>query len=309
MKKLIYGTLFLALVGIGIVGCRKDKNMAPQSTSSTYKGVSTDGEILQFATIEDYEAIINADKSEVREKFVKYINKLNFKNYFSNTNTTALTLNSQKGQEVQEMDDVLGAFLNRDGVLQIENHLYKIDLAKAQVFVIEAVNRGDDYADLIVGNLNNKNVKAYSVNDNVIHIVNGEITEKCSGSAGFEVWNETTDPSLKIRATCKLFAGGVLHRVTGRANKTGTYNGTYVLKVEAGLNHIQIRRKPCSNNEVTFHEMGIKAQGTNNSEVIFEAYSKSWSVKNMYMYVRTKAEFFDNTATLYRETNYTGANF
>jgi hypothetical protein len=309
MKKLIYGTLFLALVGIGIVACKKEKSDITEKHQINYQVVSTDGEMLKFATIKDYEAIINAEESVVRERFVKYVNTLNFKNYFTNTNIHSQTNNLEKGQEVQEMDEVLGALLNSDGVLQIENHLYKIDLVKAQVFVIEAVNRSADYNDLIIGNTSNSRVSAYSVNDDVIHIVNGENTEKCTGSSGFEVWNETTDASLKIRATCKLFAGGVIHRVTGRAKKTGTYNGSYVLKVEAGLNNIQIKRKPCNNNEVTFHAMGIKAQATNNVEVVFEAYSKTWSVKNMYMYVRTKAEFFDNTATVYKQTDYTGANF
>ena len=53
MKKLIYGTLFLALVGIGFVGCKKENKLPLSETNKNE--ITTNGKMLIFETVESFE--------------------------------------------------------------------------------------------------------------------------------------------------------------------------------------------------------------------------------------------------------------
>jgi hypothetical protein len=78
MKKLIYGSIFLALVGIGIVCCKKSIiNPSSQNliTSSEFN-ISSDGKMLIFKTTDDYKKVVNDPTEEIKSKFLKEVANL-----------------------------------------------------------------------------------------------------------------------------------------------------------------------------------------------------------------------------------------
>ena len=106
MKKLVFGGLFLALVGIGFVGCKKENNL--NNSNLINNDFSANGKMLVFESVESYEKSIEFQTVEKREKFLSDISKLNFKNYFSVEHTESKSGNDS----VQEMDDFFGQLLN-----------------------------------------------------------------------------------------------------------------------------------------------------------------------------------------------------
>src|SRR5690554_5520349 len=177
MKKLIYGGLFLAIVGIGLIGCKKESLPISEIKNSE---ITSDGKLLIFKSVEGFEKTVN--------------------------------------EQNQEMDDFFGQLLNEDGAIQIGSHLFKIDLGTDQVFVIKSENKESDYDDLINGNTNNNNVAVYSVDQDVLYLVNGEPEEKCGGIGGGEYVSDVVDfgNNIRCQAMVKHFRAGVYHRTTAR---------------------------------------------------------------------------------------------
>ena len=300
MKKLIYGTLFLTLVGIGVTGCKKENKLP--LVESNQSEISANGKMLIFESVESYEKSVEYSSEEKREKLLSNISKLNFKNYFSVEH-----LNSKSGNDsIQEMDDFLGQLLNEDGCIQIGNYIYKVNLQSEKVFVLPVAN-SDEYQDLVNENKSNKNIRQFTTNDDVIYLAeSGDAGEKCNNPAGgFEgttVFEQNT--SYETRCYLKYFTAGIYYRVTGRSKKIGNYGGNYRYFLECVNSNTQIRRNPCSNNEVTTHLIGVKLNTYNNPEPVWEMYSKAWKIKNYtHIQIRTRAEFYGNGVTLYRQTN------
>lgn len=307
MKKLIYGGLFLAFVGITIVACKKTKtqpNKQNEIIETKYRGISVSNNMLKFEKLEDYFSIVNNESSDVRVKFAEYAGTLGFKNYFSKTHIQLKSGNSQ------EMDDFFGQIINEDACIQIGQHIYNIDLIKERVFVLNSNKVTNAYDDLVEGNLSNKDISEYQLTDDVLSIVNGGIAEKCASPGGFEVWSTSgSGTSLEFRSIIKLFSAGVYYRVTGRTKKIGGYVGDYRFKLSVVVSTANIHRRPCSNTDVTSHLVGLKANTLNVTEPAWEAYSKSWNVKNMNMCLRSDAEFISPEGTAFRSTPNVCVNF
>lgn len=122
------------------------------TTYTTFKGVEINNNLLDFETVEDYYDIVNDPDVNKRISFTDYISNWDFNNYFSLDRTEENKIASQ------EMDEFFGQLLNQDGCIQIENHIYKIDLVKERVFVIESSTFEQNYEDLIKGNVSNDKV-------------------------------------------------------------------------------------------------------------------------------------------------------
>ena len=142
-------------------------------------GLTTDGKILKFATLEDYEKAVDHEQEDIQTNMLAAIKSVKFKNYATLEQVNQPTTDKSKGQE---MDDFLAQLLNVDGAVQIQDHIYKVDLAKEKVFVIKAEDRATHYQDLIHGNISNKAVSEYSTDDDVLYAVRDGINEKCGGN-------------------------------------------------------------------------------------------------------------------------------
>ncbi len=64
MKKLIYGSLFLAIIGIGIVGCKKET--INEETSPT-SAVESDSVVFDIS-LEEFQYILNSQNSNLKAR-------------------------------------------------------------------------------------------------------------------------------------------------------------------------------------------------------------------------------------------------
>jgi hypothetical protein len=78
MKKLVYGTLFLALVGISIQSCKKDLSRPNQEELKfdSELNIASDGRMLVFKTVEDYEKVVDNPSETIRETFLNRVSKM-----------------------------------------------------------------------------------------------------------------------------------------------------------------------------------------------------------------------------------------
>lgn len=161
MKKVIYGGLFLAFVGITIAGCKKDvSNPAPKFDSAL--NIATDGRMLIFKTSEDYSKIIDDQNDKDWELFLSKVDKMKHTSY-----TEALEKN--KSGENLIGDENLSEILNDDWVVQIGDYLYRVNKPNESVFVLPAANISE-YDDLIAENKNNPHIRKFSTNEDVIEL-------------------------------------------------------------------------------------------------------------------------------------------
>jgi len=216
MKKLIYGSLFLAIVGIGIVGCKKETIKPTTTTQSftesqkrdlnfdnTYK-VASDGKMLVFESSDSYEeAISNLDSIHVV-------------NFFS----TIKALQFQTKRSTTSNDIYLDNILNDDLAVQIGEYIYRVNMEKQKVFVLSAkfINQ---YSDLVNENIKNTNIQVYSTEENVIELVeNGNPSQKgwfCKARKA----NQNSNTSLGIQinqdasmnVTVRYHSSGIMHRL------------------------------------------------------------------------------------------------
>lgn len=246
MKKLIFGGLFLALVGIGVGSCKKEK-LQQQTEIQNVKnefGVSTDGRMLIFSTVADYEKAIVSENVSKFELLFSTIEGLKFKNYFSQSEV--------KSGVVEKMDDFLGKLLNPEGAIQIEDHIYKVDLDKEKVFVIKSTLKDSDYNDLITGNTSNKNVMEFSTDDDVIHAIKEGSLEKCGGIGSFDKYTDNVLlPSVDaqyFRGRIRFFKGGIIFNLYGEA--LASYNPGFD-KLYIELSPVYYIKRPCGSSNTT----------------------------------------------------------
>jgi hypothetical protein len=173
MKKVIYGGVFLALISVSVIGCKKstvkpkeESIESQQLKTSLYR---TDDKMLIFNTVPDFDAIIE----RAGEDLYSELKALEFMSY-------AETLSSE--QENVLDDEFLSWVLNKDLAVQIGNYIYKIDKPNSTVYAL-SVSQASSYADLIAKNTSNKYVLTFSTEDNVFELL-GEVesTEKGSNS-------------------------------------------------------------------------------------------------------------------------------
>lgn len=307
MKRLFYGGLFITLISLFLTNCEKDSiNKTNHANSTNEFGVTTDGRILIFKSVEDYENAVDSENKEQRSSLLKIINDLKFKNYFDGG------LSNDKNVSSQKMDDFFGQLLNEDGAIHIGNHIFKIDLSTDQVFVIDSKQEQSDYEDLINGNIDNKNVSVYSVDQEVLYLVNGGVEEKCGGIGGFDnssnIVNLDNDGKIKFMANCRLFRAGIWFRVTGSVEYTQAYSGTAKISLEIQAPQAWMKRKPCGSGHITTHHSGVRKSGYT-YRYLFEAYSKTRNLNGIYMFVRATAEITPpGQTTIVKHTNWTGRN-
>lgn len=161
MKKVIYGGLFLAFVGITIAGCKKDvSNPAPKFDSAL--NIATDGRMLIFKTSEDYSKIIDGQNEKEWSLFLSKVKKMEHFTY-------AEVLGKSKTGEDLIGDESLSEILNEDCIVQIGDYLYRVNKLTESVYVLPAENISE-YQDLVSENKSNPHIRKFSTSEDVIEL-------------------------------------------------------------------------------------------------------------------------------------------
>lgn len=298
MLKSIYFSIICVILSVIFYGCKKE---ILTIYKTTYSGINANGKMLIFESVECFEKSIEFQTAENRKNLLNYLSKLKYNKYLTSNNIR----NKIGNDSLLVMDDFLGQLLNEDGIVQIGSFIYKVNIQSQQVYVIPS-EYSTEYQDLVNENILNKHIRQYSTNDEVLQLVENDFQSgKCNNpSASIEISTVIeSGNALETKCYIKYFAAGIYFRVTGRTKKVGNYNNDYRYILECINEQTQIRRNPCTNQEVTIHEIGVKSNTLNNPEPIWEMYSKAWKVKNYtHISIRTRIEFYDIDVTLYRQT-------
>lgn len=169
MKKLIYGSLFLATVGISAVGCKKQiiENNENSNTNNVKLNSEVRNEMLVFKTVEEFDELI----SRAGEEEINQIIALPFISYWETIDNDTLNVLN---------DFFMAAVLNKDFLIQIGNYIYKINKPNEKVFALH-INKIEFLNDLINENTGNVNVLVFSVDDDVFDLLS-EYDENLSAS-------------------------------------------------------------------------------------------------------------------------------
>ncbi|MCC5923802.1 MAG: hypothetical protein JJT77_08455 [Crocinitomicaceae bacterium] len=205
MKKMIYGGLFLALVGIGFVGCEKENNHN-RIQNTQYDGVTTDGELLIFESSEVFEKLSSTNDEESNldelEKFDAYAKNIPFPHIKNNGKAEASFLAKIDDQfdEDDELPDFIQAILNENRAVQIGEYIYCLDFENALVYVLPSKLRDDYYQDLIKGNIQNNNILVYRFDENVVEMIEAGESSELKGKS---------EPNQSNNHPQKLSHGGI----------------------------------------------------------------------------------------------------
>ena len=146
MKKFIYGVLFLAIVGIGLVSCKKDRleiDNQKRNLEFDFSDIYSDGRMLIFNNIQDYETLINDPSEEQVNDFLNHISVMEHATYAE----YLLTLSVDERDSI-DYDDYLSKILNEDCVVQIGDYLYKVNTSTEKVYVMHK-DYIEDYSQLV----------------------------------------------------------------------------------------------------------------------------------------------------------------
>lgn len=163
MKRVIYVGAFLALVGVSIVGCKKDvSNPAPKFDSEL--NIASDGKMLIFKTTADYNNVVNNPTEKEWSMFISKVKEMKHTTY-----AEKLALNKSGESDDLIGDEDLAQILNDEWIVQIGDYLYRVNKPTESVYVLPAANI-DEYQDLVDENKSNPHIRKFSTGDNVIEL-------------------------------------------------------------------------------------------------------------------------------------------
>jgi hypothetical protein len=301
MKKIIYGGLFLVLVGITVYSCKKEE-IKSENQTSIFDRIKTDGKILIFETLKDYETVTDGETPEkLKSELIKHIQNLKFNNYFSNKENNSTIQQKDGENEIQEMDEELGQLLNEDGVVQIDNNLYKVNLGNESVFKLPAPLYGMHYTTLVAELTEGTPVKKYSIDDDVLYQKSGG----CGGSSHFNepspIYNQGLLGGEYVQFRARYFKSGIYFcvRIKGYQypNQFGIYGTNPSLRFEVSTtswNAMRMRPRPCSGNNNVYHhggmrdftQSGVWSADGNKRYKVFKAYERARGLNGYRVWVR-----------------------
>jgi hypothetical protein len=303
MKKFIYGTLFLALVGIGIYGCKKESNNIQNNQIPL--GIFVTHNLVKFSSIDSYKKFVD-NQNPQSEDALRMIKNSGFKDYFSKNNNLSDKITEKSDtNNVYEMDDFLGQILNEDGIIQIGEHLYKIELFTETVKVLLYNDDKDNYQQAVKKfNDNDDSVQLFSVGDDVLEIMSGNGGEKCGGIGG-GTYNAYSNPAsnaliiayignyaIRLNPYVKMFRAGIYYKLSAHYmlhSAVSNLGGIFNINVEVkGWQGGWYKKRPCGANDIgtlTANSIIINSSGASGS---YTFYSGSRNLNGYYFFVRAK---------------------
>jgi hypothetical protein len=139
---------------------------------------------LAFATIQDYERVVNEPTEELKTEFNQTVDKLDgFTSYGTSLGEKPHSGDGSLDRLIE--DDFFKSILNADLAVQIGDNIFRVNTFTEKVYVLPVINQ-DQYDDLIAENTANKNIKVFSTGDDVLELIenNGQKICRQSGISG-----------------------------------------------------------------------------------------------------------------------------
>lgn len=173
-----------------------EKVYATKQCSNILPATATDGKMLIFSTVEDYEKIIetseDATQEEVEIKYAEFLNTISGLNYpkFEGSPVYDQLVNSGV---VENYPTLILKMLNQDGAIQIGNFVFRLDFMAEKVYVLPVVFKTVEYAKLTAGETILSHVTKYPWESEVVYDVHDVLPKiGCSENAAPTAENKET---------------------------------------------------------------------------------------------------------------------
>jgi hypothetical protein len=283
MKKLIYGTLFLTLVGIGFVGCKKEtveplninesKNEQRNLKSIFDSNVSTDGTMLIFNTLADYENLWTPNEEDPTQseaeiaQFIDRLSSLNYSKFKKSDNFITI----QNAGIFEEFPTLIFELLNKDGAIQVGTHVFYFDFIGRKGYAIKTADKASAYADLITGNISNSKVQRYNWEDEMIVWANDSAAKIGCSENGANTTDHTKTYTDKIEWAF-LLNGNIFQNTANASVQYKKFDGELKVKYRWTPGGWDFYSK------VVIREKTQNLSGNTGGDITFTA---SWSTANI----------------------------
>ena len=231
IKRILVSTLFILFITLGFVACKKEvsqelvtdnateeNGMYNKSASNSF-GLSTDGNILVFNTISDFDKLSEEpEKMEQGQEeayfsnLEKVINSLTFPKFKSSKTYLNMTVSGADNN----YPSLLLQILNDKGVVQIGSFIYRLDFGSKLVYVIAAKAKLVAYNDLLAGNVTSY-VKQFTWDNQVVDIMENRFVKEGMANSKKHVLKMTDAQGVGV-----VFNGNLLNQ-TATATLTGKH--------------------------------------------------------------------------------------
>ena len=287
-----------AILAITIfVACSKDaaeSGISQQVAVDSQLNIASDGSMLIFNTLADYERVVNEPTEQLKKDFLAAVKKMNHTTYAENREQNA------SASEVDLIEDAYFAqILNKDNMVQIGTYLYLVDMKKEKCFALPVAYKSE-INDLLSENTRDTHVEEYSVNQEVLYITQaGELDDArdCGGVSGQDNYSPYIDLGLgySARSGVRFNRFGVYFRLFGLAQITPLVSGVYTLYMTVAEPHGGWRkRRPCNSGTVGETEAGDKGFVTNGYKE-WKFYSGTRTLNGYYFYTTAKVVYNGQT--------------
>jgi hypothetical protein len=183
--------LALMISLIALSGCKKDTNHLTKD--DMHKGVnklSVADSRLVFSTLAEYQGRIEEMSTKNDDELIDLAANDSF------TSMYEFYVESNDLSSLPAYDIILGLLLNPQGVIQIENYVFKINLVTETVLVYQLTSNEVANQEKVTDLYNNNKsagISEYSTNDDLIDLLEGNFEEgkgNCSSEKlGYYYWN------------------------------------------------------------------------------------------------------------------------
>lgn len=229
LTKILILTLFF-----GLFSCSKLKVNNPLEKESQNIGLkngnsislSTDGNVLIFNTIDDYERAFQTDSTlsdaEIethQNAIMTTIRNLNYDKFTSSSTYNDL-VNSGK---IEDYPNFVLQVLNKDGIVQIGQFLFKLDFLNEKAYSLPICMKNTRYNDLKLGVCDQIDVKEYSWDKEIIYDAHGEDYKLGCGESAATTSKDTLELNNQLEwgvfLNGNIFTGQYLAGISGNVFK------------------------------------------------------------------------------------------
>lgn len=149
---------------------------ATEKKTSISQDVSVINGVVSFRSIQSYTDLIENQDGTFKKNLVQKLDEVDsyqpFKSLKIKDSPNGRVSKSLSTEEVELIDtnDFITTLINSDGLIQIGEYVFKIDLQSETCFVLESKYQAE-IADLIIGNTQNERIMTFSTSDDVLHLL------------------------------------------------------------------------------------------------------------------------------------------
>ena len=333
MRKLIYGALFLASVGITIISCRKteptpnadessktenaDVYETPKSGFDGEFQLGNEGRFLVFNNENGYAHAVENPSEEVIENLYSRMSSLNhysWKEYVED--------NPSQGLDTLIKDDYFASILSDDKTVQIGQHIFKVNPENEKVYALHIKDK--KYYNELISNIENSPfIRVFTFNDDVLEAIknnnvgNNDIVPGvfCNDRHAVEKSATTNEvfiminPEVKMNLKVLYEKGGIYSSLSAEGTHNTVSSNDY--KFYFQLDNCSYKQRCGSSVSNYSHPWRTKTSGWNlasqSKQVeLFKFYSGMKRLKEYNFTVRFRGEnFLQPTATQTYTTYFT----